>query len=338
MVPAHSVQGSGEPCRCEFPGEHLYESPIADSDPYITVEGTLVFPSSHAACADLWFVCPGVEFAGATPWTYECPSDERDGVRRRTASLDRLRARYLNHRDGQDERPYYSKDGVTQNQFPDEFHHLVDKSSSKEFYALLPKDHQFCVDGGSRIRSGETPPGECTTKLLSFGKAGDRRPLPGGTTVKNEWFPNLGVKITASSQGGPDNMHPVIFDMTSPDTNGLNHYKASMLGKHEELGNVLVPLRQDEVTGPDNDYGMLNFDFYEKTLVNYITLLNVDDFSKLFVRQADGSVSIYGMDSVGRGGVQSVEIGLENVVRLSVSFKTFAAVVSMDLCIIRMKN
>jgi hypothetical protein len=31
---------------------------------------------------------------------------------------------------------------------------------------------------------------------LSFTKAGNNRPIPGGTFVANEWFPNLGVKIT----------------------------------------------------------------------------------------------------------------------------------------------
>lgn len=297
--------------------------------------GTLVFPSSHPACVDLWFVCPGIDVLdGATPWTYECPSDEQNGVRRRrNSAVDSTRLRHLENRDHQNERPYYTKEGAADNQFPAEFHQLVDESGKKEFYAVLPEDSKFCVDGGTRIRSGETPEVGCAEKVLSFGKAGDRRPLPGGTSVSNEWFLNLGVKITASSDGGPNNMYPIIFDTTSPDSNGVEHEKAAQLSLHDELGNVLVPLRLKGVDGPANDYGILNFDFYKKTTVNYITLLNVDDLSKIFVTQGDGTRSIYALESVGQGGVQTMELGLENVVKLTIVFKTFAAVVSMDLCL-----
>jgi hypothetical protein len=243
----------------------------------------------------------------------------------------------LTHREEPDKYSFYKNENANGNGFPEEFHHLVD-DSNKEFYTVLPADNDFCANGGTRIRSGEIPLGDCASKILSFSKAGDRRTLPAGTSVANEWFPNLGVKITASSDGGPDNMHPMVFDMANPHSNGVSSENASMLGGHVELGNVLVPLRGAGVVGSADDYGILNFEFHEQTFVNYITLLNVDNFSKIFVTQASGAVSIYGMDSAGLGGVQTVELGLENVIRLSVSFKTFAAIVSMDLCIIRIHD
>lgn len=243
----------------------------------------------------------------------------------------------LGHREELDKQSFYENERNQGNSFPADFHHLVD-TNQKEFYTVLPAEHAFCLHGGTRIRSGETPLGDCASKILSFAKAGDRRPLPGGTSVANEWFPNMGVKITASSDGGPENMNPIVFDMEDPDSNGVDSTKASMLGKHKELGNVLVPLRREGLVGPEDDFGILNFDFFEKTTVNYITILNADNFSRIFVTQADGSVSIHGMASAGLGGVQTVELGLENVLRLSVSFKTFAAVVSMDLCIMRIHD
>jgi hypothetical protein len=233
----------------------------------------------------------------------------------------------------QSSRPLYAQAGAERNEYITDFHHLVDDRT--EYYSFLPADSEFCKSGGTRIRSGDAPIPDCQPKILSFTKAGDRRPLPGGTSVANEWFPNLGVKITASSDGGPDNMHPVVFDMDNPFANGVDRRRAAMLGSHNELGNVLIPLRAQGLAGAADDYGMLNFDFYQSTDVNYITLLNVDDLSKVFVTQADGTFTLFDVESAGPGGIQTVSIGLTKVVRLTVSFKTFAAVISLDLCIVR---
>ena len=306
------------------------------TDNFVSVGGTLVFPSYYSACVDLWFVCPGNEFVDAAPWTYQCPSNNQNGARRRTSATNAEENDTFRRNLGtgsQQQRPYYTKESAGKNSFPQHFHHLID--SSKQFYTLLPSDSKFCLNGGTIIHSGDTPLKDCASRTLLFEKAGNRRPLPGGTSVANEWFPNLGIKISASSDGGPDNMHPIIFDMASPNSNGVDPYKASLLGSHDELGNVLVPLRQAGVNGPPDDYGILNFDFYYKTLLNYVSVLNADSSSNLTVTQANGTVSVYGMQSAGSGAVQMLQLDMENVVRLSVSFKTFAAVVSLDMCIVR---
>lgn len=329
-----SVQESGATCRCEYPGEQLYNASTSSSGTYLTVGETVVFPSSHPACVELWFICPDVELLGTIPWTYECPTTEQNGARRMVESIDDSRKSQHLERGDPNVRSNNPKAGIQTNEFISEFHRLVD--DGKEYYTLLPEEFGFCKNGGQRIRSGDTSPTDCTARILSFNKAGDRRPLPGGTSVSNEWFPNLGVKITATSDGGPDNMYPIVFDMANPDTNGVDSKRASLLGSHDELGNVLLPLRPHGAAGVvADDYGMLNFDFYEKTFVNYVTLLNVDNISKIFVTQADGNFSFWGMESAGAGGIQTVDIGLDNVIRLTVSFKTFAAVVSMDLCIVK---
>lgn len=323
-----------EACRCEYPGEQLYGNTTLQSSGYLTVGSTLVLPSSHEACQDLWFICPDVEFFG-TPWTNQkCPSSiEQNVTRRAVENVDRSQTEEQLDGERQSSRPLYSQPGTERNEYITDFHNLVDDRT--EYYSFLPVDSEFCKNGGTRIRSGDSPTKNCQPKILSFTKAGDRRPLPGGTSVANEWFPNMGVKITASSDGGPDNMHPVVFDMDNPTANGVDRRRASMLGTHNELGNVLVPLRAQGLAGGVDDYGMLNFDFYQSTVVNYITLLNVDDLSKVFVTQADGTFSLFEVESAGPGGIQTVYIGLEKVVRLTVSFKTFAAVISLDLCIVR---
>lgn len=132
-------------------------------------------------------------------------------------------------------------------------------------------------------------------------------------------------------------MHPKVFDMANPDSNGVDPFKAAELGGHDELGNVLVPLRPEGVLGREDDFGMLNFDFFEETHVNSITLLNVNDnFSRIFVTQADGNVSIIRMQAAGRHALQTVNIDLDDVILLTVSFKSFAAVVNLDLCVKRL--
>lgn len=331
-VTSTPTSNTSEVCRCEYPGEHLYGNITSQSGGFLTVGNTLVLPSSHEACQDLWFICPGVEFFGS-PWTSQkCPSISEQNVTRRAAEIvDSSQSQEL--QDHQNSRPLYSQAGAERNEYITSFQHLVNDKT--EYYSFLPADSDFCKNGGNRIRSGDSPTKDCQPKILSFTKAGDRRPLPGGTSVANEWFPNLGVKITASSDGGPDNMHPVVFDMENPAGNGVDRRRASMLGTHNELGNVLIPLRAQGLAGAVDDYGMLNFDFYQNTDVNYITLLNVDDLSKVFVTQADGTFTLFAVESAGAGGIQTVNIGLKKVVRLTVSFKTFAAVISLDLCIVR---
>lgn len=133
-------------------------------------------------------------------------------------------------------------------------------------------------------------------------------------------------------------MHPMVFDMTNPGANGVGKYLAAELAGHDELGNVLVARRAKGVVGPVDDFGMLHFEFFDQTYVNFITLLNVDDNCRVSVTQGDGNVSVFDMKSAGRGGLRNVKIDLEDVFRITVSFKNFAAVVSMDLCLNRLHD
>jgi len=353
----------------------VYDVKDVDKDDYVTIGKHVVLPSTHMACLDVWFLCPGVEFPGASQWQYECPSatsKRGDSRALQEVSKEHGHLRHNDHRTGNvDETSHIMKARVNRNPFPQEFHHLVGQVG---YYTMLPEDSDYCVNGGTRIHSGEKPNVDCTLRILSFKKAGDRRPLPGGTTVANEWYANMGVKITgtcpngvvfvcdvmvpspysswssmthvppicsiaASSDSGPGNMHPTIFDMENPTKNGVNLFKAAQLGKHDEFGNVLVAVRPEgSASDSDNDSGMLHFEFFQQTHVNFITLLNVNEFCRVIVTQANGKETIFTMDSAGRGGIRIVEIDLKDVFRMTVSFQSFAAIVSMDLCLNRLAD
>lgn len=339
------LEFTGGTCRCEYPGEHLYEVGTTTTE-YLQVGDTLVFPPSHPACVDLWFVCPEVSFAG-TPWAYECPSEETDGERK-LVSVNRVvespsSQRKLN-RERENGRAYYSKAAVNENPYPEEFHHLVDEDGPKnQYFAKLPGDNAFCLNGGTTIRSGEIPIGECASRVLNFNKAGDRRPLPGGTAVGNEWFLNLGIKTFASSDGSSEGkFHPFILDSEtyledSPSEGSAFTDYLKQLGLRENVGNVLVPMHREGMVQSmaEGDYGSLHFDFYEKTFLKDITIANANDLSRLFVTQTNGQRTIFQLSSEGFGGIQTLELNMENVVKVSMVPKTFAAVVNMDICVVR---
>eukprot|EP00934_Nitzschia_sp_Nitz4_P002511 Nitzschia sp. Nitz4//scaffold3_size479765//404373//405532//NITZ4_000173-RA/size479765-augustus-gene-1.583-mRNA-1//1//CDS//3329550977//2501//frame0 len=316
-------------CRCEYPGEELYDADgavistsitgdLVASTSYAMDGETIVLPSTHDACSELWFVCPGVNFTG-TPWSYECPSENENGSRRLDTGSTRV---------------YYTQEAESINDLPEEIHSLIDEDGSESlYYVVLPNTTDFCLNGGTSILSGEDPDYGCKAETLSFNKAGDRRPLPSGSSVGGEWFRTLGLKISASSDGGVDNIQPIIVDLSSQlssSTIPSDVYKA--LGSHSELSNVLVPLRLEGLEGDVNDHGMLTFTFSKDTTVNSITVLNASDYSKLFIIQADGTRTIKQLDSVGNGMKQTITLEKEKVVRLSVVFKSIGAVTGMDLC------
>ena len=151
-------------------------------------------------------------------------------------------------------------------------------------------------------------------------------------------FLHHSLTTTASSDGGPENMYPMVFDMRNRNANGVSKYKATQLGGHDELGNVLVALRPKGMVSPENDFGMLNFEFFEETHVSFITLLNADSLCRVFVTQGDGGLTVFDVESAGRGGLRNVDIDLDDVLRMTVSFKNFAAVVSLDLCLNRVQD
>jgi hypothetical protein len=347
-------------CRCEYPGEEVYGE--SDGDNYI-LDDVMILPKSHPGCQNVLFVCPGEEIHGSA-WSYECPSDDQGGGRRR--------AKLRGHRVLEAyKQPQYTVDDVSENaeekrmqRFSTSTHHLIDADTGDSTnagspavsYVVLPENNDACIQGSTTLSSPSIPVRECASINLNFEKAEDGRPLAGGTFVANEWSHKSGIKITALSHDGPQDVHPMIFDSEDVGSNGLDSEGISYLGSPNTacggagvgqggeigppgencgfLGNVLIPSRRAGSPLSDSEFGILVFEFNEDTAVNAISLLNiVNTASHLQIIQGDGSTTDVALSSVGQNGFQTVPVNLESVTKLYVSLKSFAAVVNLDLCI-----
>jgi hypothetical protein len=61
----------------------------------------------------------------------------------------------------------------------------------------------------------------CQHVRLDFAKASNGRKMFGGLFVKGEWFHTYGVMIHAEGHNGEKDIHPMIFDSSNVETNGL---------------------------------------------------------------------------------------------------------------------
>lgn len=316
---------------------------------FVVIDDVMILPSVHAACQHLRFFCPGVEVSGS-PWSYECPleGEEPESRRAQLRGQRRLETTFTLP---------YSVDEESSHSFSSAAHDVMDEdvteSSNTESisYVLLPGNNGFCLQGGTKIIYSDEGPSACTTLELDFDKAEDGRPLAGRTFVADEWFPQLGIKISAKSHDGPQNVHPMIFDSENIDESESSHLGSpnnacggpgegdgGKIGAQGEicelLGNVLIPSRKDGTSG-DSEFGILVFEFHEDTTVNSISLLNVDDDeSQVTITQEDGTSTNIALSSVGQNGFQTIEVGLEKVNEFAVSLKSLAAVASLSLCIL----
>jgi hypothetical protein len=352
-------------CRCEYPEEDVYgEVEGGEVEEYIVIADVTILPRSHEACENIFFFCPGQEVQG-TPWSYdECPTtSEQNGERKRARLLRGQRRTLEAYRRPENVYDLPSEGGLVQ-RFPAALHHLMDGGGShvsenaKMSYVVLPQD--LCIDGVAETRSvPEGSPRECTNLELDFEKAEDGRPLAGGTFVARQWYQKYGIKITARSHQGPQNIYPLIFDSEDVGSNGIDREDSFSLASPnvdcggtgvggggklgqpgqncETLSNLLIPSRRPGTPSLADapDFGILVFEFYKITALGSISLLNVlGNESRLQVVQEDGSSADMALSSVGENGLHRIRIDRAGVKKLSVSLKSFTGIASLDLCIL----
>jgi hypothetical protein len=324
----------------------------------------MILPRSHEACENTIFFCPGQEVQGE-PWSYECPTGEQNGERKRARLLRGQRRKLEAYRRPEFVDDLPSEGGLVQ-RFPAAVQHLMDaggsyrSENSEVSFVVLPQDDDLCIEEEWNPKTRSAPKGspieQCTNLKLDFEKAEDGKPLAGGTFVARQWLYKYGIKITAQSHQDPQNVYPLIFDAEDVGSNGVDREDSFSLGSPnvdcggtgvggggelgqpgencEALGNLLIPSRRagTPTSSSDADFGILVFEFYKMTVLGSISLLNVlGNESRL---QVDGSSVDMALSSVGENGLQVIHIDRSDVRKLSVSLKSFAGIASLDLCVL----
>eukprot|EP00536_Pseudo-nitzschia_multiseries_P007407 jgi/Psemu1/287094/fgenesh1_pg.175_\ len=297
-----------------------------------------------------------------------------------TASLDtparrarRLRSRLPNERNAEPE----SKPMPTD--IPQDLLQLQEERSSNslgENTAVNPirteNPNPNANDGArARARAGQAVLQVCRRTTLNFARAANGRDLHGGEFVMGEWFHRYGVHISAEGHDGDHNLHPMIFDSSSVERNGLlagskdvfalgsPNFECGGFGQGrggregspgencQHLGNLLLPSRKPGSPTPtanneeggssrsSSQGGVLVFEFSKLTKVRNIDLLNVGEEDQVIVVRSDGSVNMIDLVPKGQNGFQSVPVDLDQVQQLFVTFHSFAAVAALDLCVVR---
>lgn len=202
----------------------------------------------------------------------------------------------------------------------------------------------------------------CRQMTLDFAKASNGRVMWGGEFVGGEWFHTFGLTIDAQGHDGKKNLHPMIFDSTQAETNGLGSNDAFALGSPNKdcegfgvgvggkigttgencksLGNLLIPSQKPELSSttksgfhPPRMGGVLIFEFHRDTTVQSIGLLNVGSSDQVMIIPDDGNLDKVDLESVGQNGFQKINLDMDNVKKLYVSLHSFGAVTGLDLCI-----
>jgi len=207
----------------------------------------------------------------------------------------------------------------------------------------------------------------CRRMDLNFAKAANGRVMSGGEFVRGEWFHRYGLNIYAEGHDGKNNLHPMIFDSSNIESNGLveNEDLFALLSPNIDcggrgigtggkegnsgenchlLGNILIPSRKP---GSPNLYlktrgssyqpplgGVLIFEFDKKTKVDNIELLNIGRFDQITAIHNDGSFEKIPLVSLGQNGFQKLHLKLDNVERLYINLHSFGAVTGLDLCVV----
>jgi len=209
----------------------------------------------------------------------------------------------------------------------------------------------------------------CRKTSLNFAKAANGRGLSGGEFVRGEWFHNYGLNVYAEGHDGKDNLHPMIFDSSHVESNGLGSStdvfslgspnfdcmgfgvgKGGKEGKPGEncqaLGNLLIPSRSLNPGSPNfklntkgrSDQpqlgGVLIFEFNKKTKIDNIGFLNIGDSDQIMAIYNDGSLEKIDLFSLGQNGFQNAPLDLDDVKRLYINLHSFGAVTGLDLCVV----
>lgn len=207
----------------------------------------------------------------------------------------------------------------------------------------------------------------CRRVHLNFARAANGRDMHGGDFVRGEWFHRYGINIYADGHDGTSNLHPMIFDSSNLESNGLvgnkeifslgspnfdcggfgigHGGKEGAPGENcEPLGNVLIPSRKagsDSLTSSERLKvskpslgGVLHFKFSKLTKVENIGLLNISGANQIIAVRNDGGMENIDLVPVGQNGSQNVSLDLDQVNELFVILHSFGAVSGLDLCIV----
>jgi hypothetical protein len=209
----------------------------------------------------------------------------------------------------------------------------------------------------------------CRKMNLNFAKAANGRGMSGGEFVRGEWFHRYGVNIYAEGHDGKDTLHPMIFDSSHVESNGLGSNtdvfslgspnfdcmgfgvgKGGKEGKPGEncqaLGNLLIPspsrnpgLQNFNLnTKGRSDQpplgGVLIFEFNTKTKVDSVGFLNIGDSDQIMVIYNDGSLEKIDLFSLGQNGFQNARLDLDDVNKLYINLHSFGAVTGLELCVV----
>lgn len=206
----------------------------------------------------------------------------------------------------------------------------------------------------------------CLPIHLNFAKAANGRTLSGGEFVRGEWFHKYGLKIYAKGHDGKNDIHPMIFDSSHVESNGLGGShdvfalgspnfdcegfgvgsggKIGRAGENcEPLGNLLIPSRNPRSpnlnlsTGGQSSQpplgGVLIFEFNEVTKVETIGVLNVRDSDEIMIVHNDGNYDKVELSSLGQNGFQNIHLDMDSVKKLYINLHSFGAVTGLDLCV-----
>ncbi len=201
----------------------------------------------------------------------------------------------------------------------------------------------------------------CRQMTLDFAKASNGRVMFGGEFVGGEWFHSFGLQIDAQGHDGKKNLHPMIFDSTQAETNGLGANDAFALGSPnidcegfgvgmggkignagencESLGNLLIPSQKPETSidgfHPPKMGGVLIFNFYRDTNIQSIGFLNAGSSDQIMIISDDGNFDKVDLESLGQNGYQKINLDMDGVKKMYVSLHSFGAVTGLDLCVAR---
>ena len=208
---------------------------------------------------------------------------------------------------------------------------------------------------GSPTASPTSGAPSCVNATVTFDVDANGNPIAPGKYVQNEWA-SFGLSLSAT---GGEGSTPRLFDTANPgseDTCGDEDLGApneactpsgpgvgegGAPGKAGEncspLGNVLIVQEPNAPCPDDNkDGGVIVFDFFSPAQYVYeMTFLDVDDETTVeVIHETDSGLAstVFNLQLLGNNSKEVLEINLENVRQILVTFSRSGAVASIDFC------
>lgn len=196
----------------------------------------------------------------------------------------------------------------------------------------------------------------CVVTTVDFDTKADGTPLSPGLYVKDEWL-DLGLRVSAP---GEIRGLPRLFDTSNPvpkpghgdpDLGAPNRGCSppgpgvgpggapGKLGKNcDNLGNVLIIQEEKDIDFPNDSHkgGTIMFDFVGPAVaVRDLGFLDTDDGIKVNVSQMAGNnmtEMVFDLPIYGENSKQTLEINIENVKQVMVTFEQSGAVTHISFC------